>query len=220
MSRRPVVRDARPPSRPSVFARLIVGEVIGQLPGARRISVRPASGSGKSIQNVIVSEDVDYQAGDRVLLARVPTENAWIALTKVRDTNEYGSEITEAEGAQNMHPPSNFAVAGYTDLILAEWEGWAGDTLCFEIQHNSSAAEANASSFYTRGSYHVYPVPTEPLTRYFRIRTVKYDVPRGVAYYSGWTDWSSASAPGPHIANGIQQLELDELMTKHVIQGA
>lgn len=220
MSRRPVVRNVSPPPAPPVFARMIVGEVMGKLPGSSRISVRPALGSGRSIQNVIVAGGVNFEAGDRVLLVRVPAETAWIALAKVRDTYEYGNEITEGEGAQNMHPPSNFAVAAYTDLILVEWEGWSGDTLCFEVQNNSSAAESDSSNFYTRGSYYIYPVPVEPLTRYFRVRTVRYNVTAGVAYYSGWTDWSSATAPGPHMANAIQQLEFDEFMTKHVMEGA
>jgi hypothetical protein len=128
MSRRPVVPDVPGRAAKSPHARIVAGEVIGYLPGTNRLMIRTSGAAGRAFRNVIAVEGVTFRAGDRALLARVPNETAWIAVAKWDDTREYGASVSQGLGADALFPPSNFTVKGFSDLIAAEWEGWAGNT--------------------------------------------------------------------------------------------
>lgn len=218
MPRKAMVPSSRRPPRRAGSA-WHVAEVVSHLPGTNQISVRLSNQSGRATQNVIAAVGQNFRGGDRALVVRASGETAWIAVVKVRDSKETGMDgLYDAPGAM-LHAPTNFTVTGFTDAILAGWEAWPGAVVCFELQVNDSASEEGATTVYTRGSYYIQAV-TRPTTKYIRARSILYFPDVGEISRSGWTGWDSATAPGPHLANGIQQLEWDELMTRHIIQGA
>jgi hypothetical protein len=195
----------------------MVGNVVALL-GENRIAVRIGKGGGRVLQSVVIADGVDFQANDRVLLGRISDKSQFVAITKVLDTAEHGIAVSDIMQLGGIHAPGNFQVEALEGFILASWEGWSGDTLCFQVQHNSSAAETGATNWYTRGSHYLYDVGKNE-TRHFRVRSIRYDVKRRRTYYSGWTDWESATAIGVVHLLALAYAELDHELTMHVVHG-
>lgn len=218
MPRLPVTRD-RNTEQSELPVELLIGEVVGNLPGSSKLRVRCSALGNRAISDVISVEGIDFHAGDRVLLAHAPSERSYIALAKVRDTKEYGPSVSKVFGKEQLTPPGNFRVWALHGLIVAEWEGWAGNSLCFHLQHNSSAAEGGASDFYTRGSHYFYPVSGAAETRYFRIRSLRYDVKEYRTYFSGWSEWASGSAVDPSYEMALFMNDIDLILDHHIVDG-
>lgn len=180
------------------------GVVLSHQPGTNIVDVRLAG--NRIVRNVIVPYGANFQEGDNVVVAAPVSQTGLVAIARLQDKDNYAlAAAAEVTGRFEMHPPSNFSVTAHQGLIVAEWEGWSGQTLCFDVQHNSTASETSAVTFYTRGSYLLYPT-TVVTTRHVRVRTIRYDVAAYVAYYSGWTPWASATS-----APGVSQAEFDAL---------
>jgi hypothetical protein len=142
-----------------------------------------------------------FQSGDRVLVANVSDDPGWIAITKVLDTDEYGLWASQQVGERELHPPNNFTVTGGVGLVIAQWDAFTGNTVCWEIEHNSSPVTAGSSSLYTRGSYFLYP-STDAVTRYVRVRAVRYNVATHEAWHSRWSAWGYATSTKATGASG------------------
>lgn len=190
---------------------LMIGTVVGVLPGSNYIKVRLTGYEEKSINNVISVEGLGLSAGDSIVIARIPNSRSLVALSKVAPTT--GTGDTSLAGM--VYPPTDFAVVGMNDGILCTWTAWSGVSYCYQVQHNASAAETGADSFYTYGSHFVYN--DAPNTyRYFRARSVHYDVRSGKVYYSGWTSWA-----GVKVRRDIVMLNkmIDKYMKNHIVDG-
>jgi hypothetical protein len=213
----PARRRPRPTEKPSD---IFVGEVVAHMPGSNRIHVRMTNRSGRALRNVITAVNEPFRSGDRALIIKAPNEEHWIAVTRVNDTAEWGglggTALSTPESS--LYPPTNFAVFGTRQALIALWDIYPGFTACYEVQINSSASATGATSWYTRGSHYIYEV-TEPVTKYMRVRSLIYDMEEITLSYSGWSAWDSASSAGPHTANAILAAELDYQLTRHVISG-
>lgn len=208
--RRPTVPPIYYSSRREGLPNLVIAAVVRHLAGTNRATIRLSNLSGRSVRDVVVPEGVSLQDGDRVIVARVDDNPEWIILTRILDTSEHGLHSSPTLGRNEMHPPSNFTVTGAMGMVIAQWDAWTGNTVCWEIQHNSSAVETGATTFYTRGSYFIYPSVTAA-TRYVRVRAVRYDPDLHAAWYSSWTGWASdtslsASSSG---GRGYPQFHVD-----------
>jgi hypothetical protein len=180
------------------------GIVVSRQPGTNMVDVRLAG--NRIVRNVTVPYGISFQEGDSIVVAAPMSQTGLVAVARLQDPDSYAlAAAAEVSGKFEMHPPSGFAVTALQGLIIAEWEGWSGRTLCFDVQHNATATESTAVTFYTRGSYFLYPT-TVATTRHIRVRTIRYDVARYVAYYSGWTSWASATS-----VPGVSQAAFDAL---------
>jgi hypothetical protein len=171
-----------------------IGNVVHVPTGGNTVHVRLSNIAGQTIRNVVIAEGLKLQTGDRVLLAHTRDDPHWIAITRVLDTEEHGLYTAEMLGENELHPPHNFVVTGGVGMVIAEWDAYTGNTVCWEVFHNSSASSTGQENLYTRGSYFIYPVTGAAETRFVRIRALRYDVETNVAYYSRTTAWSSATS--------------------------
>jgi hypothetical protein len=113
----------------------------------------------------------------------------WIAVAKIISTPD------PSGGDHVLHPPEGFVLRNIFGFTVAQWEAWAGASICYELQRNSLPnQDGTEETFYTRGSNYLCD---EPGTRYFRLRALRYDVASGAVYYSGWTSWLSTTVPEP-----------------------
>jgi hypothetical protein len=190
--RRPVVPGAWRQRTPEGNSNILVGEVVSYIPGSGRVVARVTGLAGKTIKDVVVAEKVDLQQGHRILLAQIQ-DGGWVAVCRVLDMDEYGLAVSEMLAEKELHPPTNLTVTGVTSFVMATWDCWAGNAVCWEVQHNTTATETGASTRYTYGAYFLYPSATA-VTRHIRVRAVRYDPSRYTAYYSRWSAWSSATS--------------------------
>lgn len=189
----------RPPGagvpKRSPYSVIEVGTVVSAPAGAKRIDVRLPGGANRVIRNVLTIEGQFLQRDDRVVVARTPSETAWVALSKVANSSEGGGGTAVDSMGQPvypLHPPVGLTVTGYLDTIIATWTCWTGDGVCWQVQHNSSASESGATTLYTYGHEVVYPVRDET-ARYFRVRAIRYNWISASTEYSTWTSWTSDS---------------------------
>jgi len=198
---------------------ILTGVVASHQPGTNLIDVRIGN-ARRVVRKVRITYGAEYQPGDVVVIVRTPVEQGWIAVARVQNNDEYGLNAALVQAANQLHPPSSFTVDTVGGLIIAEWEGWAGASVCFQIQHNSSTTELYADEFFTRGSYFLYET-TAVETRFFRIRSVRYDVVNNESYYSAWTDWQSAtsslSQEDTHNLLLVHMHDMDEMWTMHLL---
>lgn len=204
---------------------ICAGTVVSWQPGTNVIDVRIGRTGNRVVRNVVLPFGLYPDAGDTVLVAHTPTDTPWIAICRVMDRDRYGLSVATTQAENELHPPTGFTVFAVDSLLVAEWQGWAGNSLCFLVQHNSVGDDdGNEVDFYTRGSYLLYRTTTA-ITRYFRCCTVRYDVDQNEAWYSAWTSWQGAtSAPAATAANldGLEQgllhhmHEVDWMWTKHI----
>lgn len=191
--RRPQTPDVWSSGRRGGIPSITTGVVVAVRPGSNQVSVRLSNLSGHTVENVTVPAGQTFQSGDRVLLTSLPHSPSWVAITKILDTDEYGLWASQQVGERELHPPNNFTVVGGVGLVMAQWDAYTGNTVCWEIEHNSSPTTAGSSSLYTRGSYFLYPSVDE-VTRYVRVRAVRYNVSTHEAWHSRWSSWASATS--------------------------
>ena len=192
--RRPIVTDIKKTGRGEGIPSILRGVVIDTRAGARMCRVRLDNLSKRTIKNVIIPTGEDLQSGDIVILANLGQDPRWVIITRIQEGSDLGQHLSPTnQGTTQLHPPNNFTVTGIDGAVKAEWDCWAGNTVCWEVQHNDSATDAGASTRYTRGSYFFY-FSTTPVTRYIRVRAVRYDVELNQAYYSAWSAWDSATS--------------------------
>jgi len=100
-----------------------------------------------------------------------------------------------------LAPPNNFTVTGVPAAILACWDTYPGEDLCWQVQYNTSAAEdgSETTALATRGSYYIYPVVDDEAdsgaaeTLYFRVRAVRWISDNNVMY-SAWSAWTEGTS--------------------------
>jgi len=194
MTRRSVIA-AYEEKKPLWFATttLRVAKVLAYMAGGNEVTVR-VLGSSRVIQHVLTAAGQVFRTQDRVLVAHVPGQSHWIAICKVQTTDEHGLSAGEVAEEQDLHPPSDLTVAGYSGIVVATWNAWAGDTICFEVESNTTASATGADMLYTRGSVFV------------RVRSLRYDVKEDQAFYSGWTSWGSASSAAVATQDSVDDL--------------
>lgn len=190
---RPTVPEIWKAKGPEGLPQLTIGEIINVHPGGTYVTMRVGIGSTRTVRDVIVADGLELAGGDHVLAAHVGDSPRWVIITRVLDTDAVGLNIGNSLGENQLNPPNNFSVDGGVGLVIASWEGWPGNTVCWQVQHNSSATETGASTFYTRGSYFLYP-SVSIVTHYARVRAVRYNVGTGQAFYSRWSSWDSATS--------------------------
>lgn len=190
--KRPSVPTAWQPEVEEGLSNLFIGTVVSAVPSQNRARVRLSGSSGRTVSNVVPADGLELQQGQRVLLAHT-RDDRWVAVARILDTDEYGLLASSMIGEHELHPPNNFDVTGTAGLVLAEWDCWAGNSVCWDVEHNSSATSVGATTFYTRGGYFLYPAAS-PTTRFVRVRAVRYDVGANVAYFSRWSSWGSATS--------------------------
>lgn len=179
---------------PHLGSELMEAQIVSQQPGTNLVDVRVGRMGHRVLRKVRVSHGTTYQAGDFVLIARTYTGQGWVCVVKIQDPDQYGLDQATSQAGNELHPPSGFTVYAANSLIIAEWGGWAGGAdVCYLCRHNSSEKDENATDFITRGSYCVYKT-TVATTRYFRVRSLRYDVTEDEAYYSAWTIWKNATS--------------------------
>lgn len=211
MSRKPITPPAKNQVRGRGLGRIQIGTIVSHQPGTNRVDVRALAGGNRVIRNCLVVAGIEFEAGDSVLLVRAAGGVTWIAAAKVLDSKEYGLTLAEHR-EQWPWAPQSFTVTGLLEHIMVEWEHYAGQALCWEVQVNTQDSQEDAVSFYTYGSYLMYR-NTGMVTYYFRVRSINYDVETYEAKYSGWTDWESGVSPmsAAHVVAGVDR-ELDELL--------
>ena len=195
--RRPIVTDIKKTGRGEGSPSILRGVVIDTRVATGMCRVRLDNLSKRTIKNVIIPVGEDLQSGDVVLLANLGQDPRWVIITKMQEGSDIGQHLSPTnQGATQLHPPNNLSVTGIDGAVKAEWDCWAGNTVCWEVQHNSSATDTDASTRYTRGAYFFYHSSTA-VTRHIRVRAVRYDVELNQAYYSAWSAWSSATSTIP-----------------------
>lgn len=199
---------------------IVAGTVVSWQPGTNQIDVRIGRTGNRVVRNVVLPYGLHPDSGDTVLVAHTPTDTPWIAICRVMDKDRYGLAVATSQAENELHPPTGFTVYAVDALIVAEWQGWAGNTLCSLVQHNDAEEEEGATEFYTWGSYLLYRT-TVANTRYFRVRNLRYDVQEEVAYYSAWTSWANATSSPPSTAGIASALYLhmhqqDWMWTRHL----
>jgi len=198
---RPRVVRPRDSQRKGGIPKTNIGVVVDVPPGSNRISVRLGNLSGRTIRNVAIPDNITFQSGDRVLLLNVGQEPRWIAVTRILDTAETGLRASRLSGENELPPPNTFSVPGGMGLVIGSWDAFTGNTVCWEVEHNSTPLTTGAESQYTRGSYFLYSTQVRE-TRYVRVRSLRYDVAAYEAYYSRWSNWGSATSTA--VSTGIQ----------------
>ena len=195
--RRPIVTDIKKTGRGEGIPFMLTGVVIDTRVATGMCRVRLDNLSKRTIKNVIIPTGSNLQSGDRVLLANLGQDPKWVIITRVQEGSDLGQHLSPtSQGTTQLHPPNNLSVTGIDGAVKAEWDCWAGNTVCWDIQHNDSATDAGASTRYTRGAYFFYHSSTA-VTRYIRVRAVRYDVELNQAYYSAWSAWDSATSTVP-----------------------
>ena len=181
-------------SRESGESRILTGTVVSQQPGTNKVDVRLARSGNRVIRNVLVPHGAQFFQGDLILVCTTQTMSGWVALTRIQDLDSYGLDSSAVQEEEKLHPPSNFTVAASGQLIIAQWDTWAGSPVCFQVEHKADPRTSTAADvLYTRGSYYVYPASGMNETRYFRVASLRYDVESYKAYYSAWTSWQHAT---------------------------
>lgn len=195
--RRPIVTDIKKTGRGEGIPSILRGVVIDTRVATGMCRVRLDNLSKRTIKNVIIPVGENLQSGDVVLLANLGQDPRWVIITKMQEGSDIGQHLSPTDqGTTQLHPPNNLSVTGIDGAVKAEWDCWAGNTVCWDVQHNTSATETGASTRYTRGAYFFYFSSTA-VTRYIRVRAVRYDVELNQAYYSGWSAWDSATSTVP-----------------------
>lgn len=172
-------------------SRLEVGTVVSQQPGTNRIDVRLRGSHHRVVRNVLVPYGAAFQTDDTVLVCRVQTEAAWLAIVKVEATDEFGLSLSQVVSETDLHPPSNFTVVGLPGFVLGTWSAWPGRATCFEVQYNTTQLDAGGSH-YTYGGQFIWDCEP-PGKRYVRVRSLRYDVGTYDVFVSAWTAWAYAT---------------------------
>ena len=168
---------------------MLIATVVSQYAGSGHLVVRTANAS-KTMGDVLPVQGAVYSAGDQVVLARAPNEVKWIALAKIEQAPN------PLAGSHALFPPSGFTTYDGAGFTVAAWDNWPGGSVCYEVIHNDTYSETDATTFYTRGSYFIR-VAAAAEDRWFKLRAVHFSVETGQAYYSGWTEWKMGSASAP-----------------------
>lgn len=171
----------------------LVGTVVHVPAGSNSCIVRLSNTAQRTIRNVVIAKGLALYNGDRVLIVHTQQDPKWIAVTSILDTSEHGGSSSETGGEYELHAPSNLTVTGAIGLVIAEWDAFTGNTVCWEVEHNDTASDSGSTKLYTRGSYFLYPSETA-VERFVRARAVRYDVASNTAYYSSVTPWTSATS--------------------------
>jgi len=191
--RRPSVPAIWEAKHPEGLPQIVVGSVTSAASGGEYATIRVGSGAGRVVRASVVAEGLKLQTDDRVIVAHIGDSPNWAIIARVLDTKDFGLTAGKLLGEDELHPPNNLAVTGILGAVIAQWDAWAGNTICWEVQHNSSDTVIDAGLLYTRGSYYLYPSTTGG-TRYVRVRAVRYDPDDNAAYFSRWSPWQSATA--------------------------
>lgn len=137
------------------------------------------------------------QPGDEVIVAHLDGKDRLVIMAHIQDT--YRSTLSNRS---ILAPPNNLVALGIPGGVWAEWDAYPGDaTLCWQIQHHDSGSDdANATdAIVTMGSYFLYQVVDEdadlgtPVTRYFRVRAIRWLSDNNVMY-SSWSSWTSGTS--------------------------
>lgn len=144
-------------------------------------------GSGKQIHQVMLNKSLTMiEAGWWVTVVRHPRTNRWQAIAAYED-----AATGSVSRADELPVPTNATATGKPYSIEFSWSGSFQDVATYEIQHNSSAAEAGATNLKVEGSNFLYYC-APGTTRHFRVRAVSSTYKR-----SAWSDWvSDASDAG------------------------
>ena len=174
-------------------SRLELGTVVAADPrGTRLVAVRLSGGKVCSRARTCLD---NLNIGDRVLVARLEGEAHIVVLSKIE--SEYGSNLGQRSV---LAPPANLAVLAIPGAIKVSWDDYPGEDLCWEVRHNSSAADAGATdALVTGGSHYFYNVVDEntdtgdPVVRYFRVRAIRWISDNNVMY-SAWSAWVNTTS--------------------------
>lgn len=205
--RRPIVPRIWETPHHEGLPQITVGRVTSTSVGGH-IDIRVGTSSARTVRATVLADGLNLQTDDRVVAAHIGDSPRWVVLCRVLDTSEIGLNIGSTLGRDELHPPNNFSVSGISGMVLATWDAWPGNTVCWEVQHNSSSSVVNASTFYTRGSYFLYP-STTAATRHVRVRAVRYDVETNSAYYSRYTAWAAATSLAVSVSASSHRFSID-----------
>lgn len=174
-------------------ARLEVGKVTtSDMRGTRLVSVRLSGGSVCTRANSCVD---GLEVGDDVIVAHMEARDRVMVIAKIK--NPYESDLSRSA---MICPPDNLTVTGVPGAIHVQWDTYPALDVCWEVEYNTAAQESGATdAIVTKGSYYLYPVVDAdadtgaPVTRYFRVRAVRWLGDNNVMY-SGWSDWTAGTS--------------------------
>lgn len=173
---------------------LIAGEIVSRQPGTNYVDVRLINSGNRVVRRVLLpyyGEGITFEVGQIVLIAKT-LNTGWVLVCAIQDRDSYGvSQSTVAE-TNTLFPPNSISVTALGPLLILAWEGFAGRSLCYQVNHAVSIL-ATGELFLTRGSYFLYPT-TAIETRYFRVRTVSWNTQTNQAYYSSYSEWVNATS--------------------------
>lgn len=213
--RYPVVQPhSRRSTAPSGNAvKLLTGIILTHQAGTNVIYVRLPGAGDRVLKNVVIPHGFEFQAGDRVLIAKPSSEQYWVAIVRLQDPDQFGLTAANMTQQYELHQPGNFQMFASEQLIIAVWDAWTGRAGCFELQYGETTDPEFSQSFFTYGSHFIYK-STTPITLYARVRSMRYDVIRKEGYYGSWSDWENETS-----LNAISRNEFDQLralITAHI----
>lgn len=138
-------------------------------------------GSGKQVHQVVLDKSITViNVGWWVTVVRHPRTNRWQAIAAYED-----AATGSVSRADELPAPADVTATGKPYLIEFSWSGSFKDVATYELQHNSSAAEAGATNIKVEGSNFLYWC-APGTTRHVRVRAVSSTYVR-----SAWSDWVS-----------------------------
>jgi len=132
-----------------------------------------------------------------VIVAHLDGKDKIVVIACIQDA--YASTLARRS---ILAPPDNLVALAVPGGIWAEWDAYPGEsTLCWQVQHHDSDSDdSNATSaIVTMGSYFLYRVVDAdtdlgtPVTRYFRVRAIRW-LGNNNVMYSSWSSWTSGTS--------------------------
>lgn len=182
------------------------GIVVAHQPGTNMIQVRLPGAGERIVSRVVIPYGATFQAEDRVLIVKAPTDTHWMAVCRLQEADQYGLYASSAMQENELHRPSDFVVFAADQLLVAHWNAWPGKALCYQVQYDTYESDTLHYTIYTYGSFFLYK-PDPPGAYYVRCRALSYDVVEDAAYYGAWTLWASATT--------VQAVTIEEFDSLH-----
>jgi len=190
---------------PKDTVRLLTGTILAHQVGTNTIYVRLPGAGDRVLKNVVIPHGFEFQANDRVLIAKPPSERYWVAVARLQDPDQFGLTAANVTQEYELHQPSNVQTFSSAQLIICVWDAWTGRAGCFEVQYGESTDPDFCKSFYTYGSHFIYRAETT-IILYIRVRSIRYDVLKKEGYYGAWSDWQSQAS-----SDAVTRDEFDQL---------